>query len=241
MKKNVMMRVAAMLLVCVLASTCGISGTFAKYVTSDSGSETARVAKFGVVVEAESFGMFTTDYDTTDTATFTGQYSVSAQGTSNRDDVMAPGTNGSFANISITGTPEVAVKVEVAPTVTISGTWEDADGNYYCPIIITVGTTEFCGLNYNSATEFADAIATELTGKSDVYAPNTNLASIYDNTNLDLSWRWVFAESDHAALSHTHLAGEQTDIRDTFLGDYAANTGDLKITIALTITVTQVD
>ena len=47
MKKNVMMRVAAMLLVCVLASTCGISGTFAKYVTSTSSQDAARVAKWG--------------------------------------------------------------------------------------------------------------------------------------------------------------------------------------------------
>ena len=47
-----MMRVASALLVAVLLSTCAISGTFAKYVTEGSGSDTARVAKFGVTVTA---------------------------------------------------------------------------------------------------------------------------------------------------------------------------------------------
>ena len=109
MKKNRMMRLASGLLVAVLLTTCAISGTFAKYVTSESGSDFARVAKWGVEVEAESFDMFTDAYETDDTtATFTGSYSVdSADG----EDVMAPGTSGSFANIAITGTPEVAVEV----------------------------------------------------------------------------------------------------------------------------------
>ena len=55
MKKNRMMRVASALLVAVLLTTCAISGTFAKYVTTESGSDFARVAKWGVNVEAESF------------------------------------------------------------------------------------------------------------------------------------------------------------------------------------------
>ncbi len=118
MKKNTMMRIASVLLVVVLLTTSVISGTFAKYVTSDKGSDFARVAKWGVKVEAESFGMFEADYKTDDTsATFSGDYSVSSAGTVDRDDVLAPGTEGSFADIKITGTPEVAVDVGIAATV----------------------------------------------------------------------------------------------------------------------------
>ncbi|MBR5453250.1 MAG: hypothetical protein IKV54_04145, partial [Clostridia bacterium] len=121
MRKNKVMRVASALLVAVLLSTCAISGTFAKYVTSDSGTDSARVAKFGVVVEAESFGMFETNYTTDDSeATFTGGYSVSSAGT---DKVLAPGTSGEFADISITGTPEVAVNVAIEADVTVSDNW----------------------------------------------------------------------------------------------------------------------
>ena len=61
MKKNRMMRLASVLLVLTLLSTSVISGTFAKYVTSDQASDTARVAKFGVVVSA-SGSLFGTDY-----------------------------------------------------------------------------------------------------------------------------------------------------------------------------------
>ena len=52
MKKNKMMRLASFLLVATLLTTSMISGTFAKYVTEGSASDSARVAKWGVEVEA---------------------------------------------------------------------------------------------------------------------------------------------------------------------------------------------
>ena len=47
MKKNRMMRLAAFLLVCVLLTTSVISGTYAKYVSTTTDSDSARVAKWG--------------------------------------------------------------------------------------------------------------------------------------------------------------------------------------------------
>ena len=61
MKKSKSMRAAGALLVATLLSTSAVSGTYAKYVTSDSGSDTARVAKFGVVVAA-SGSLFSETY-----------------------------------------------------------------------------------------------------------------------------------------------------------------------------------
>jgi len=233
MKKNKMMRIASVLLVAVLLTTCAISGTFAKYVTTQTGSVSARVAKWGVVIEAESFGMFDVEYETDDdTATFTGDYSVQS-GKTEKDNVLAPGTEGSFADIEITGTPEVAVDVSIVATVSVSDNWVDADGKFYCPVVVTVGTTEFNGLDYESATAFAAAIKKELDDKSAQYAPNTNLADTYDNTNLDLAWSWAFENA-------TGEKNDQTDVKDTFLGDAAVN-ADLKIEIGVDITVTQVD
>lgn len=229
MKKNVMMRLASFLLVAVLISTSAISGTYAKYVTAENGSETARVAKFGVGIEAESFGMFATDYKTDDkSATFTGDYSVSSAD-GDRDDVMAPGTSGSFADIAITGTPEVAVEVDIVSTVTISDNWTVA-GDFYCPIVITVGGTEFYGLDYDSAANFAAAIKANIDAKSAQYAPNTDLGATYNNTNLDLAWKWAFEGTD----------GKQTNVKDTALGDKAV-AEDLTISIGVAITVTQID
>ena len=51
MKKIKTMRIASILLIAVLMTTCAISGTFAKYVTSAEGGDSARVAKWGVQVE----------------------------------------------------------------------------------------------------------------------------------------------------------------------------------------------
>ena len=48
MKKNKMMRLASGLLVAVLLTTSMISGTFAKYVTTESGSDSTRVAKWDI-------------------------------------------------------------------------------------------------------------------------------------------------------------------------------------------------
>lgn len=234
MKKNTMMRIASVLLVVVLLTTSVISGTFAKYVTSDKGSDFARVAKWGVAIEAKSFGLFKADYKTDETlATFSGDYSVSSAGTVDRDDVLAPGTEGSFADIKITGTPEVAVDVDIDATVAISDTWKDGNGAYYCPVVVTVNDTEFFGTNYATAADFAAAIKGNIEGKSAQYAPNTDLGSIYNNTNLDIKWKWDFS------------TGAVNDIRDTALGNAAANATteaeELTISIGVDITVEQVD
>lgn len=238
MKKNKMMRLASGLLVAVLMTTCAISGTFAKYVTTDSGSDFARVAKWGVSVEAKSFDMFTTDYETDDkNATFVGKYSVSSADAQERDDVLAPGTSGTFADFSIKGTPEVAVDVAVVPTVTVTGDWI-VNGDFYCPIVITVGDTAICGLAYDDATDFADAIAAAIKGYSAQYAPNKDLSTI--SANFDISWEWAFDDAAHEALKCDCAKGAQTDAKDTVLGDKAV-AGDLKIEIGVKIAVTQID
>ena len=47
MKKNRMLRLASALLILTLLTTSVIGGTFAKYVSTGSVSDTARVAKWG--------------------------------------------------------------------------------------------------------------------------------------------------------------------------------------------------
>ena len=228
MKKNKMMRAASALLVAVLLTTSVISGTFAKYITEDEGSDYARVAKWGVTIEAENFGMFTDTYEIdAENVTFEGQYSVDSD---NDEDVLAPGTSGSFADIAITGTPEVAVDVAIAADVEVSGDWI-VDGDFYCPIVVTVGTEPISGLDYDSADEFAAAIKAKIDGKSAQYAPNKDLSTEYDTTNLDLAWAWAFEGAQ---------SSEQTDAKDTVLGEKAV-AEDLVISIGLEISVTQID
>ena len=109
MKKNRMMRLASGLLVAVLATTSMISGTYAKYVTTTSATDTARVAKWGVTVAATK-NLFDETYVKDDEeAVFEGDFSVDENDDVN---VVAPGTKGSMY-FSIDGMPEVAVDVEV--------------------------------------------------------------------------------------------------------------------------------
>lgn len=116
MKKNKMLRIASILLVVTLLSTCVISGTFAKYVTKASGSDSARVAKWGVLAELEAGKAFDWHYETTDTSTYSGEYSVEAFSKDENDKVVAPGTSsedlGSTIKGKLTGQPEVATKYE---------------------------------------------------------------------------------------------------------------------------------
>ena len=134
MKKNRMMRLASMLLVAVLMTTCTISGTFAKYVTKGEASDTARVAKWGVTVTPNGT-IFAKEYDVDDgTYSGTGDKSVIS---SDEWDVIAPGTTKSMTEVQITGTPEVATRVTYDADVALDGDWIVA-GDEYCPIIFTV-------------------------------------------------------------------------------------------------------
>jgi hypothetical protein len=234
MKKNKMMRIASVLLVAVLLSTCAISGTFAKYVSADEGTDSARVAKWGVIVEADNFELFTDKYETDDTG-FSGTYSVQS-GATPADNVFAPGTKGDFADFEITGTPEVAVEVAVVPTVTISDNWI-VDGDFYCPIVIKVGTTAICGLKCADAADFKSKIEAAIASTKQ-YAPNEEL-DVIDVNDFEISWEWAFEDADHVALGCD--CGKQSDANDSVLGTKAAAGDELKIEIKVEITVTQIN
>ena len=71
MKKNTMMRLAAVLLVVALLTTSVICGTFAKYTSADTATDSARVAKWDIQLNGENiaeekftFDLFKTIIDT---------------------------------------------------------------------------------------------------------------------------------------------------------------------------------
>ena len=217
MKKNNMMRIASVLLVAVLLSTCVSSGTFAKYVTSATSTDTARVAKFGVVITANGT-TFADNYDTDDEdVVATIAKSVVTAGDAG-DSVVAPGTEGDMNAMTISGTPEVAVNVAYDATLTLAN-WT-VGNDFYCPIIITVGNNNFNGTDYDSPDLFAAAVEAAIEGYSANYAAGTNLATAVAPV---VSWSWPF---------------EGEDVEDTALGD--AETA-ATITLTIVTTVTQID
>ncbi|MDH6367502.1 MULTISPECIES: hypothetical protein [Breznakia] len=114
LKKNKSMRLASGLLVVTLLTTAIVSGTFAKYTTTAVGENTARVAKWGVVMTADN-NIFGTDYKdaangntiTTDVTDNSISVSALANSDKTRDNVLAPGTKNDTFNLNLTGTPEV--------------------------------------------------------------------------------------------------------------------------------------
>lgn len=227
MKKNKMMRAASALLVAVLLTTTVISGTFAKYTTKADGFDTARVAKFGVAVNVEAANLFANEY----TGTLEGNTVVSnttdSQGT--KHDVVAPGTGGVLAKMTITGTPEVSVQVTRTASLDLEG-WTDDNNNYYCPISIIVGSKELSGLNYESEAEFEAAVNAEIN-VTKTYAPNTTLNSTDD---VVVNWYWSFENGVGTKAS-------QDNEKDTDLGDKAAAGNAATITLDLEVVVEQVD
>ncbi len=242
MKKNKMLRMASALLVMVLLTTCMIGGTFAKYVTTGTGSDTARVAKWGVKVESTG-NAFAKEYATTDTAVSgtIAKSVVTATGAgADNAKLVAPGTSGNLLDSSITGTPEVAVKVETTATLTLTGWTIKVDNGTgtevdkeYCPIIITIDGTEYkMGATtdetnhvYATIAAFQTAVNTALSKTKNV-AANTNLETDYDH---NVAWKWDFAGD-----ANTY----QTDAEDTALGNLETAP---TIAFTYTATVTQID
>lgn len=265
MRKNRMMRAASALLVAVLLTTSTISGTFAKYVTTASGSDTARVAHWGVEVTGMADTLFAKEYD--------GTVKV---GTVDVKDLVAPGTeNDTGVTFGLKGQPEVDVQVDFVVksstgdkavdvylpagtyvdyttvtatatdgTVTYGNNFTVADPGYY-PVVFTLKNGAGDILVQGKLSE----VETFLEGLSDTYDANTDLATVKDAVATPgkktdgvykLTWAWAYGVFDGIS---------EADKADTYLGNVIANTpaGIVKdnistaIDLEIAVTVTQID
>ncbi len=215
MKKNKTMRVAAVMVVLAMLSTCLVSGTFAKYVTSGSSSDTARVAKWGVTVTPSDNSMFKTTYATSDDQGYTGNSVVSSN---DAEQVVAPGTSGGLSTVELGGKSEVAVRVTNKAEVKLTG-WT-VDGADYCPLVVSVGGK---AIAYpGTVTGYENAIKAAIEAYTADYAPGTDLGSKTDACPV-VTWKWAFEGND--------------DTKDTKLGD----AGSANVNISITTTLTQID
>lgn len=249
-KDNWTMRAAVLMFALVLITSSFVGGTFAKYVTEGSGTDHARVAKFGVTIEANDDTAFKTTYAKDDNSV-TGATIINSVVSGNTDKVLAPGTKeDGTVTFKITGKPEVAVNVSmdlknISEIFLKAGTYDDLTG------------TEHTG-KFNLATDYypvvfdlyrGDATTPAKSGKlteiktylntfSKNYPAGTNLSA--ELGEFKLSWHWDF---DGASTN---------DKADTLLGAFGTgytpsptltlNT-DYQTSVAFTIeaTVTQID
>jgi hypothetical protein len=249
-----------------------VGGTYAKYTTTNSDSDDARVAKFGVSI-TPSGDLFGETYTNSELYTLDANYSKAAASievvsTSASDSLVAPGTGssevggGAGLSVTIAGTPEVAVEVEVAieykDVVLAAGSYKDGNGNdvkvssAYYPITYTLTNTEHSsGRSLTSLGETVQEILknfltisgsdgvtafTSGTGTGGSYTL-TGKAKFAPKTDLskctfNLQWAWPIGAND---------------TYDTLLGDMAADTKKERNNSVLTpyfgvkVTVTQID
>ncbi len=216
MKKNKMMRIASVLLVAVLLSTCAISGTFAKYTTTVTGEDSARIAKWEIKVD--TFATATSDEQTFEFDVFNTIYDTtgSTAETDVATNLIAPGTWGYF-DLVITNLSEVTAEY----TLTLNETITNGPTGIASPILYSVNTvdatTDAAVLPAATAmTKAASNAITITTGSTGTLAMTNGTAIVR------IYWQWEF---DAATNNDTALGLD----------------GDTQITVSANVVVNQVD
>lgn len=223
MKKTKLMRAALLLLVLTLITSCFVGGTFAKYTTSASSNDSARVAKWGFTANEKSIvltDLFKTAYDknvlgqadviapgTTNSASFKFEYNTTNNG------ATAPEVAYTF-KVSTEGS-EIAKEIEDNTNIQ----WKLDDGKW--------GTWA----DLLAAIEALDGNKTD-----DKYEAGTLPTAFEDGNNTHtVAWQWLFeteSTTDNAA------AATAQDETDTKMGN-ADPLATVKLVIS--VTATQID
>jgi hypothetical protein len=227
MKKNKMMRIASVLLVAVLLSTCAISGTFAKYITEVSSSDYARVAKWGFDTASISIAdLFKESY--TNVATATDNYTI-----------IAPGTSGfTTFKFEAEGEPEVDYTFSVVATEECSDLIKKSNIKW----ALVTGTQAPAADSGEWGTW--DAMIAEINALSGTGSYTAGNLPDMVNKDYAICWMWAFTSSNDGknagAETTVDNEGETTivSVNDTYLGN-AAVSEDLKVELTITITAEQ--
>lgn len=244
MKKNRTMRVATLLMVLTLITSCFVGGTFAKYTTSSTVNDSARVAYWGfdssAYVAIDMFdGIYTNDANET------------TVDSSNEDNVIAPGTSKTTqfgfgytpkgAEVNALTAGEIAAP-EVAYTFTVNaecvGDYDALDNNpNFRWTLQPDGAAQ--ATSYATVEQLLAAIEA-LSGNADgvqEYGPGelpTNFDAAEKHT---IGWVWDFETADDTTTADENEMNTQ-DAADTAMGN-AQNLDD--VTFTITITATQRD
>lgn len=215
------------LLMAVVMTAYSVSGTYAKYTSTFTGSDSARVAKWAFKIgditntsaagagTTFSFDLFKTINDTDGSKETDVAAPNTTDTTNNISGLIAPGTQGSF-DIKLQNLSEVTamygIKYKVTNTAGI-------------PVeFCTVTATETCA---DTSTAWKASIDEVVADKT-----NTNLAmNAGSDTTTTVKWRWAFERGADDTEKNA------ADVVDTTLG--IDGTATLKVDA--TVVVTQVD
>ena len=215
MKKTKLMRAALLLLVLTLVTSCFVGGTFAKYTTSATGSDTARVAKWGFTANNSSVVL---------TDLFKVAYDQNVQG---KADVIAPGTtNSANFKFEYNTTNNGATAPEVAYNFTVSTTGSTCDQSIQDNANIKWKLDEG---QWGTWTELLAAIDA-LDGDKTYAAGELPDAFKTGSDEHTVSWQWLF--------DATSAGAADLDATDTAMGNAAALA---EVTLKISVTATQID
>ena len=216
MKKNKMMRTASGLMIATLLTTGVISGTFAKYTTTDSAKDTARVAKWGVTALA-SGSLYGQNYSSANVGD--NEINVDVKGSvdsNHNDNIVAPGTkNSEGLKLQISGQPEVANTVELKKNQENFNEIFLKAGTY----ATLVKTSNITADNFEAQKPlFTVSADGETYEAAKGYAPQTDYYEVHDITNVTAT-----ANGNYYPITYKvegSLQGEYTDL-DLMFADIA--------------------
>lgn len=216
MKKNQTMRVGVLLLALTLITTCFVGGTLAKYTTSATSNDSARVAYWG--------------FQSTNTMNLTGLFSKTYDNVEGSADVIAPGTSRSttfaFAYDETNATaPEVAYDFKVEVTAS-------CDDSIKNNANIQWKLDEGAWGTFDAMVDDVKALSGDDTGTKRYAAGELPEAFGTDDAEHTISWQWIFETTTGEGQPGTQ------DAADTAMGN-AADLADCSIEIK--ISATQVD
>jgi len=222
MRKNKTMRLAALLLVLTLITSCFVGGTFAKYATSATNTDTARVAYWGFNDNAATvtFNLFASD------TTETGLESI------NGVKLLAPGTKGESAFAFVNAKGNDAPEVDYQVKITLDGTTDsigDLDNEIVWKLNGNVAGTNGTWAELKAAIL---ALSGDSTGTKTYEAGTAVPAALANNAENKISWEWKFQDGT------SDEEKKAADAADTALGNAATLQ---EVTLAIQVAVTQVD
>lgn len=172
MKRNKTTVIITIALILALIALILVASSYAKYISSGAGSDTARVAKWSfkvgnndiVATDTFEFDLFKTITDTEGT---TETDVVSA----NSDKVIAPGTSGSF-ELVLENKSEVSAKYGIEYTI---------ENTESIPVQFSV----------NGGETWTDSLTNVIANDAD-----TKLAANNGSKTITVQWRWAYEGND---------------------------------------------
>ena len=210
--KKLFLKLSVLVMVLTLVTLPLVSGTYAKYATSVTASDSVAVATWNAKFDGDATTVgYETTFDLFQTWTLGGDSGVEG-------DLLAPGTTGGFAvNYHTSGT-------EVARNVAVTMNTSSLAGLEYLKFYTDAACTdEILGVNTATPTQgnllyarFDSTAAGEGTGKLYGDASST----IAQNGTLNIYWKWVFD-----AGVYTAVTSDPGDMTSNFSKYYTESSG----------------